>query len=151
LIPHDLRARIWPLVATGGSTVFADSAMIFAVSSAQPVSEMLQEDGIGHEVDVIPPGRSDGAEFPASFNNALLRAAIRSNRVTFPSQTVNCRTVPDGDMRWRIVQLYFVCGWPVQRICVRYRVTRQVVHNILTQWRHRAVAAGFVQEVEPGR
>jgi len=111
---------------------------------------MLQEDDIEDEVDIIPPGRSGGAEFPASFNNALLRAAIRNNLVTFPSQTVYVRNVADGDMRWRIVQLYFVCGWPVQRICIRYQLTRQVVHNILAQWRHRAVAAGFVQEIERG-
>jgi hypothetical protein len=139
------------------------------VSSPQFAPIALHEDGIGDEADGIPPdpgilpgyvpehdpgqhtGHDSGAEFPASFNNALLRAAIRNNSVTFPSQTVYCRNVVDGDMRWRIVQLYFVCGWPIRRICDRYRLTRQSIHNILTQWRHRAVAAGFVQEIEPSR
>lgn len=133
--------------------------------SALQFATMALHDGVEVEADgvLLDPGflarhdtghesRHDGGpEFPASFNNALLRAAIQNNLVTFPSQTVYCRNVADGDMRWRIVQLYFVCGWPVRRICVRYRLTRQSVHNILTQWRHRAVAAGFVQEIEPAR
>ena len=125
------------------------------MNSPQFVLTALQDDRIKHATHGIPSdtdilaGSDGGSEFPASFNNALLRAAIQNNSVTFPSQTVYCRDVADGDMRWRIVQLYFVRGWPIRRIRDRYMLTRQSVHNILTQWRHRAVAAGFVQEIEP--
>lgn len=88
-------------------------------------------------------------EFPASFSNALLRDAIKSNSVSFPSQTPYFATHADGGLHWRIAQLYFVSGWSLGRICQRHRLSKQMVRNILSQWRLRAVAAGFVQEIQP--
>ncbi len=83
--------------------------------------------------------------------NAGLRAAIRQNRATFPSQIVRLRKREDGfgDEPERIVQLYFVRGWSVENICARYGFCRKKVSAILTKWRRLAVAAGFVQAVEP--
>ena len=91
-------------------------------------------------------------EFPASFSNAGLRQAIRNNSVSFPSQTP-CFAGNGGNaaggLHWRIAQLYFVSGWSVGRICQRHGLSKQMVRNILSQWRLRAVAAGFVQEIQP--
>jgi Homeodomain-like domain len=91
----------------------------------------------------------DNNLFPISFSNADLRAAIRSNSVTFPSQTVLLKSHADADLHWRIVHLYFVSGWPVRRICVRYRLCKPAVYVVLNEWRRRAIAAGFVQEIDP--
>jgi hypothetical protein len=87
--------------------------------------------------------------FPASFSNSLLRQAIKSNAVSFPSQTPCFAGNHGGGLHWRIAQLYFVRGWSVGRICLRHGLSRQMVRNILNQWRLRAVAAGFVQEIQP--
>jgi hypothetical protein len=89
------------------------------------------------------------AEFAASFTNACLRAAVRNNLVTFPSQTAWFRGGADGDVNWRIVQLYFVSGWPIQRICQRYQLAKSTVYCVLNKWRRRAIAAGLVQQIQP--
>jgi len=89
-------------------------------------------------------------EFSASFSNSGLRQAIKSNAVSFPSQTpCFAGNAGGGALHWRIAQLYFVRGWSVGRICLRHRLSKQMVRNILSQWRLRAVAAGFVQEIQP--
>jgi hypothetical protein len=88
-------------------------------------------------------------EFSASFSNAGLRQAIKSNAVSFPSQTPCFAGSASGGLHWRIAQLYFVSGWSVGRICLRHGLSKQMVRNILNQWRLRAVAAGFVQEIQP--
>ena len=54
-----------------------------------------------------------------------------------------------GDLQARIVQLYFVRGWAVTRICCRYNLNRTVVANLLSEWRIRAVGAGYIQDVGP--
>jgi hypothetical protein len=88
-------------------------------------------------------------EFPASFSNAGLRQAIKTNSVSFPAQTPCFAGNGGGGLHWRIAQLYFVSGWSVRRICLRHDLSKQMVRNILSQWRLRAVAAGFVQEIQP--
>jgi hypothetical protein len=88
-------------------------------------------------------------EFPASFGNALLREAIRNNSVSFPAQTPCFASNAHGGLYWRIAQLYYVSGWSLGRICRRHRLSKQMVRNILTQWRVRAIAGGLVQEIEP--
>jgi hypothetical protein len=93
------------------------------------------------------PSQTHG-EFPASFSNSLLREAIRNNSVSFPAQTPCFSSNADGDLHWRIAQLYFVSGWSLGRICLRHGLSKQMVRNILGQWRARAIAAGFVQEIE---
>ncbi len=93
--------------------------------------------------------RPSEPEFLLVCNNARLRAAIRSNVVTFPSQMVRLPGRGDADQTERIVQLYFIRGWPVWRICDRYRISKIRVQATLTSWRRRAVAAGFIQEIQP--
>jgi hypothetical protein len=97
-----------------------------------------------------PTGRENAPEFLLLCGNAGLRAAIRRNAVTFPSQMVRLRSCDAGnDEPERIVQLYFVHGWSIGNICRRYRLSKKRVDNILNKWRHGAVAAGFVQEIRP--
>ena len=92
-------------------------------------------------------GRGNETGWIAFCGNAKLRSAIRNNTVTFPSQMIRLGSRADGDRSDRIVQLYFVRGWSVWRICERYRLSRTKVDAILNRWRNRAIAAGFVQEI----
>jgi hypothetical protein len=93
---------------------------------------------------------------PASFmtlaflRNAVLRTAITRNLVSFPSQIrpFTKRTV--ANLQVRIVQLYFIRGWSVRRIGDRYNLRKDLVHQLLAQWRIRAIESGYIQEIEPG-
>lgn len=93
---------------------------------------------------------------PASFatlaflGNAVLRTAITRNLISFPSQIrpFTKRTV--ADLQVRVVQLYFVRGWSVRRIGDRYNLRKDSVHQLLAQWRIRAIESGYIQEIEPG-
>jgi hypothetical protein len=84
----------------------------------------------------------------ALFGNTLLRAAIQRNLVSFPAQVAAFARRGIGDKQERIVQLYFVCGWPVRSICERYGMSKVAVQNLLSDWRIRAVAAGHIQEID---
>ena len=53
------------------------------------------------------------------------------------------------DKEERIIQLYFVRNWQVRNICDRYRMSKPLVQKILTEWRIRAVAGGYVQDIDP--
>jgi hypothetical protein len=76
-----------------------------------------------------------------------LRAAIRANRVSFPSQTPIFPSQHQVDRQRRIVQLYFILGWNPARIARRYRITGSRVSQILGRWTRRAVELGFVQQI----
>lgn len=103
----------------------------------------------GVPFDVAPasvcPGRS---EFLLSCGNTELRAAIRNHQVTFPSQVVTFGGRAGGDAAGRIAQLYFVGGWSVGRLRDRYGLTKSAMHTLLRDWRSRAIAAGFIQEID---
>lgn len=83
----------------------------------------------------------------ALVRNSILRSAIQRNLVSFPSQVPSFTR--RGDMQERIVQLYFVRGWEVQRICDRYRMGKSTVRKLLSDWKIRAVAGGYIQEIDP--
>jgi hypothetical protein len=83
----------------------------------------------------------------ALVGNSMLRAAIRRNLVSFPSQIPPL--VKRADKHERIVQLYFACGWQVRSICSRYRLSKSAVQKVLSEWRIRAVAAGYIQDIHP--
>lgn len=79
--------------------------------------------------------------------NDVLRAAIRENFVSFPSQIP--AFTQRGDMRERIVQLYFVRGWEIKAVCERFGLSRSTVRKLLSDWKARAVGAGYIQEIDP--
>jgi hypothetical protein len=83
----------------------------------------------------------------ALIGNTMLRAAIQRNLVSFPSQIP--AFTKGGEEQKRIVQLYFVLGWPTKAICDRYGLTKSAVRTLLSDWKIRAVAAGYIQDIHP--
>ncbi len=83
----------------------------------------------------------------ALIRNSILRSAIRRNLVSFPAQLPSF--MRRGDLQERIVQLYFVRGWELPRICDRYRLGKSTVRKLLSNWKIRAVAGGYIQEIDP--
>lgn len=83
----------------------------------------------------------------ALIETAVLRVAIRRNLVSFPAQ------IPvftkRGDMEERVVHLYFLRGWKLKSICTRYGLSRSTVRRLLLDWKNRAIAAGYIQEIDP--
>jgi hypothetical protein len=76
-----------------------------------------------------------------------LRAAIRENRVSFPAQIPTFAKHDRPDVQRKVVQLYFVLGWPSDRIAPRYRLSRIRVQQILKTWMTRAVELGYIQSI----
>jgi transposase len=76
-----------------------------------------------------------------------LRAAIRENRVSFPAQIPTFAKHDRPDVQRKVVQLYFVLGWPSERIAPRYRLSRIRVQQILKTWMTRAVELGYIQSI----
>jgi hypothetical protein len=84
------------------------------------------------------------------FGNKALRLAIQQNRVTFPAQIPSFGRPEISELQLRIVQLYFVAGWKIERIRNRYAMSDAMVRKTLTAWRVRAIASGYIQEIDPG-
>ena len=76
-----------------------------------------------------------------------LREAIRSNRISFPSQVPVFPKHDRADLQRKIVQLYFLFGWACRRIGGRYRLPPQRVQQILNTWKRRAVQMGYLQSI----
>lgn len=83
----------------------------------------------------------------ALVGNTALRAAIKRNLVSFPSQIPPF--MKRGDRQERIVQLYFVRGWRMKLIGERYGLSKSAVRKLLSEWRVRAIAAGYIQDIHP--
>src|ERR1700722_2178036 len=81
--------------------------------------------------------------------NSTLRIAIQRNLVSFPSQMPCLRSRTDGNRQERIAHLYFVQSWTQRQICSRYGLSRGTVRNLVSEWRIRAVAGGYIQDIEP--
>jgi transposase-like protein len=86
----------------------------------------------------------------ALLGNTLLRTAITRNIVSFPAQIRPFTRRGSGDLQERMVQLFFVRGWPVRNICDRYGISKAMAHKLLAEWRIRAIESGHIQEIEPG-
>ena len=86
----------------------------------------------------------------ALLGNTLLRTAITRNLVSFPAQVPPFMRRSSGDIQERVVQLYFVRGWSIRRICDRYGLSKAMAHKLLSEWRIRAVESGYIQEISPG-
>lgn len=79
--------------------------------------------------------------------NSALRVAIQRNLVSFPSQIPTFIKRPGDDTQQRIATLYFSRGWPIRNICARYGLGKPMVQRLVSEWRIRAVAAGFIQDI----
>jgi len=78
-----------------------------------------------------------------------LRAKIRKNRVSFPSQVPTFPKHDRPDLQRKAVKLYFLFGWSCTRIAERYGVLRQRIQQILSTWKRRAIQMGYIQEIPP--
>ncbi|GEM_PF-6286276 len=79
-------------------------------------------------------------------SNPTLRLAVQRNLVSFPSQLP---AFPKGaDQQRRIIQLYFVRGWRIRAICDRHKMCKSTVQRLISEWKVRAVAAGYIQEID---
>jgi len=83
----------------------------------------------------------------ALIGNTVLRTAIQRNLVSFPAQIP--AFTKGRDEQKRVAQLYFVRGWPAKAICERYGLTKSTLRLLLSEWKVRAVAAGYIQNVYP--
>jgi len=81
--------------------------------------------------------------------NSALRVAIQRNLVSFPSQIPSFVKRPGDDTQQRIAYLYFGRGWAVRNICARYGLGKALVQRLVSEWRIRAVAAGYIQDIHP--
>jgi DNA-binding transcriptional regulator LsrR (DeoR family) len=81
--------------------------------------------------------------------NSALRVAIQRNLVSFPSQIPAFMKRPGGDASERMAHLYFGLGWTVRSICERYGLSKAMVQKMISEWRVRAVAAGYIQDIHP--
>src|SRR5580658_3326603 len=79
--------------------------------------------------------------------NSALRIAIQRNLVSFPAQIPSFVKRPGDNTQQRIAYLYFGRGWPVRNICARYGLGRALVQRLVSEWRIRAVAAGYIQDI----
>jgi hypothetical protein len=83
----------------------------------------------------------------ALIGNTVLRAVIQCNLVSFPAQIP--AFTKGGDEQKRIVQLYFIRGWTARAICDRYGLSKSALRTLLSDWKIRAVAAGYIQDIYP--
>jgi hypothetical protein len=86
---------------------------------------------------------------PGDLENRALRRAVRENLVSFPSQVPVFGKQSRPDLQPKLVMLYFVFGWTMDDIAMRYGLGRQRMGQILTAWRIRAVKEGYIQAIEP--
>jgi len=78
-----------------------------------------------------------------------LRAAIRNNQVSFPSQIPTFPKHTRPDLQRKVVQLYFVFGWSGPRISTRYGLGQNRFQQVLSTWTKRAIELGYIQVIPP--
>lgn len=79
-----------------------------------------------------------------------LREAVRTNRVSFPSQAPTWDKQSRCDIQWRLAVLYFVRGWSLFDIAHRYGLSRERAGQIVRAWRVLSVKHGYIQEIPAG-
>jgi hypothetical protein len=83
--------------------------------------------------------------------NAVLRRAIQANLVSFPSQIPVFSRQAQPDIQWKAVSLYFVRGWSLCDIAVRFGVGSHRISKVVDEWATRAIALGYIQIIDPER
>jgi hypothetical protein len=81
--------------------------------------------------------------------NPELQRAIRGNHVSFPAQAPVYKKQARSDIQWRLAVLYFVRGWPIDKIARRYKLSRERAGQIIKAWRVLSVESGYIQEIPP--
>jgi len=78
-----------------------------------------------------------------------VRFAIRTARLSFPSQVPEFARQYRSDVQWRIAALYFVQGWSFEQLALRYGVTRRRIRQIIRGWTESAIQSGYLQQIPP--
>src|SRR6185503_2346367 len=81
--------------------------------------------------------------------NREIQTLIRGNFVCFPAQAPIFGERSRRNLQWRLAVLYFVRGWSTRVIAERYGLRRERCGQIISDWRIRAVALGYIQDVTP--
>lgn len=76
-----------------------------------------------------------------------LRAAIRTNRVSFPVPVPVFARQYRADVQWRLVELYLIHGWSPVRLAERYKISCTRVRQSVRSWVRRAKTLGYLQPV----
>jgi two-component system KDP operon response regulator KdpE len=76
-----------------------------------------------------------------------LRAAIRNNRISFPSQIPSFSCHPRAAIEWRLAALFFIHGWPCTDLGPRYGLCVKYVEKLILHWTRRAIISGYLQEI----
>jgi hypothetical protein len=76
-----------------------------------------------------------------------VREAIRANRVSFPNQVPTFERNFDRDLEEKLVRLYFVLDWNCENVAAGYGLSYKRVRQILTKWKRRAAAAGYIRSI----
>jgi hypothetical protein len=98
-------------------------------------------------VRTIPP--SPDVRHLEELGIADLREAVRTNRVSFPSQVPTFPKHDRPDLQRKLAQLYFVLGWSCSTIGERYSLAPTRVRQILNTWRCQAARTGYLQHIPP--
>jgi len=85
----------------------------------------------------------------ALLGNRTLQTLIHANFVCFPAQAPVFGQKSRRDLQWRLAVLYFVRGWSTRLIADRYGLTRERCGQIISDWKIRAIALGYIQDVTP--
>jgi len=96
----------------------------------------------------LDTGGSTLVQTPVYLDSSLLRKALRSNIVSFPSQVPVFLKQPPADVQWRVVLLFFVRGWSSSLIGARFGVPKHQIWRILKDWSIRALTLGYVQVID---
>src|SRR6185312_10267807 len=102
-------------------------------------------DVIPNRLDSAPPWTSG----LTMLGNREIQTLIRGNFVCFPAQAPIFGERSRRNLQWRLAVLYFVRGWSARVIAERYGLRRERCGQIISDWRIRAVALGYIQDVTP--
>ena len=80
--------------------------------------------------------------------NSALRIAIQRNLVSFPSQLPAVIKQPGDDTQQRVAHLYFSRGGQCATFG-RCGLSKAMVQRLISEWRIRAVGAGYIQDIHP--
>ena len=81
--------------------------------------------------------------------NREIQTLVRGNFVCFPAQAPVFGERSRRNLQWRFAVLYFVRGWSTRVIAERYGLRRERCGQIISDWRVRAIALGYIQDVTP--
>jgi DNA-binding winged helix-turn-helix (wHTH) protein len=76
-----------------------------------------------------------------------IRKAIRSNRISFPSQTPIFPRQLRSDIQWRLVELFFIHNWSSKDLGARYGLSTGFVRKLISLWVRRASELQYLQEI----